>query len=415
VIGSDSFSDCENLKSVKIPGSVQFIESNAFNYDLNLESVTIEEGVWTIAEGAFYQCPKLKSVTIPNSVTYIGEMAFGYDHADYSADPVKYYKVDGFKIKCYKGSAAEEYAKANSLSYEAFHEHDYTTIEITKEATCGTDGLLTYICSCGESYTATSPATGKHTLVTVSGVEATCNKAGKTEKIYCSVCKKVIAEAQTVPATGKHTVVVDKAVAATYTSTGKTEGSHCSVCNKVLTAQKTVAKLTKTSISKAKASIAKSSYAYTGKAIKPTVTVKYGSTKLKKGTDYTVSYKNNVKTGKATITIKGKGKYTGTVTKTFNIVPKKATLSSVKSTKTKTVKVTWKKDSQATGYQIVYSTNSKFKSAKTVNVTKNSTTSKTISKLTKGKTYYVKVRSYKTVNGKKVYGAYSTVKKVKCK
>jgi hypothetical protein len=80
------------------------------------------------------------------------------------------------------------------------------------------------------------------------------------------------------------------------------------------------------------------------------------------------------------------------------------------------LKVTWKKDSQATGYQIVYATNSKFTSGKkTVTVSKNSTTSKTISKLTKGKSYYVKVRSYKTIDGKKVYGAYSTIKKVNCK
>jgi hypothetical protein len=168
-------------------------------------------------------------------------------------------------------------------------------------------------------------------------------------------------------------------------------------------------------MSKCKATISKSSYAYTGKAVKPTVTVKYGSTKLTKGTDYTVSYKNNTKTGKATITVKGKGKYSGTLTKTFNIVPKKATLSSVTSSKTKNIKVTWKKDTQATGYEIVYATNSKFKSSKTVTVSKNSTVTKTISKLTKGKTYYVKVRSYKTINGKKVYGAYSAVKKVKCK
>jgi hypothetical protein len=63
----------------------------------------------------------------------------------------------------------------------------------------------------------------------------------------------------------------------------------------------------------------------------------------------------------------------------------------------------------------VYSTSSSFKSAKSVTVTKNSTTSKVISKLTAGKKYYVKVRSYKTIDGKKVYGAYSTVKTVTVK
>jgi hypothetical protein len=86
------------------------------------------------------------------------------------------------------------------------------------------------------------------------------------------------------------------------------------------------------------------------------------------------------------------------------------------SPKTKNIKVTWKKDTQATGYQIQYSTSKSFASGnKTVNITKNSTVSKTVSGLTKGKTYYVRVRAYKTIDGKKVYGAYSAVKKIKCK
>ena len=64
-----------------------------------------------------------------------------------------------------------------------------------------------------------------------------------------------------------------------------------------------------------------------------------------------------------------------------------------------------------------YSTSKKFtkKTTKTVTVKGAGKTSKTIKMLKKGKTYYVKVRSYKTVNGVKYYGAYSAVKKVKIK
>ena len=62
-----------------------------------------------------------------------------------------------------------------------------------------------------------------------------------------------------------------------------------------------------------------SNKSYTGKEIKPTPTVKVGTTTLKSGTDYTVAYKNNVKIGTATVTITGKGNYTGTVSKTFKI------------------------------------------------------------------------------------------------
>ncbi len=62
-----------------------------------------------------------------------------------------------------------------------------------------------------------------------------------------------------------------------------------------------------------------SAKAYTGKAITPAVTVKDGATVLKKGTDYTVAYSNNTKVGTATVTITGKGSYSGTLTKTFAI------------------------------------------------------------------------------------------------
>ena len=59
---------------------------------------------------------------------------------------------------------------------------------------------------------------------------------------------------------------------------------------------------------------------YTGKAIKPAVTVKWGSEVLNAKKDYTVSYQNNKEQGKATVTITGKGKYTGSITRTFMIM-----------------------------------------------------------------------------------------------
>lgn len=99
----------------------------------------------------------------------------------------------------------------------------------------------------------------------------------------------------------------------------------------------------------------------------------------------------------------------------ITIAPKKAVISSVKSTKSKTMVVKWKKDTSVTGYQIQYSTNSKFKSAKTVTVAKNKTTFVTIEKLKSKKTYYVRVREYKKVSGKNIYGAWSKVKTTKIK
>jgi thiamine biosynthesis protein ThiC len=78
--------------------------------------------------------------------------------------------------------------------------------------------------------------------------------------------------------------------------------------------------------------------------------------------------------------------------------------------------VTWKKVSDATGYQIQYARNGKFtKSLKTINIKKNTTTSKKIAKLTRGKKYYVRVRAYRKTSKATYYGAWSRTKSVKCK
>lgn len=151
-----------------------------------------------------------------------------------------------------------------------------------------------------------------------------------------------------------------------------------------------------------------SSKAYTGKAIKPSITVKDGDKKLVKGTDYTVSYKNNTKIGTATVIVTGKGKYSGTKELTFNIVPKKTKISIDEVSKSKAV-INWKQSKGADGYEIWCSTNgesytklSTIKSAKTL--------TKTITKLnTQKNVYKFRVRPYSKVNGKTVYGSWSNI------
>lgn len=154
---------------------------------------------------------------------------------------------------------------------------------------------------------------------------------------------------------------------------------------------------------------------YTGKNIKTSITLKNGSKMLKESTDYTITYKNNKNTGKATVIITGKGNYVGTITKTFKIVPKATIISSVKNSSKKSAKVTWKKDTQATGYEVYMSTTKKGKYKKVKTVTSNKTVTYKRTKLTKKKTYYFKVRSYKIIDAKKVYGAYSNIKSVRIK
>ena len=157
-----------------------------------------------------------------------------------------------------------------------------------------------------------------------------------------------------------------------------------------------------------------STKAFTGKTITQNVTVKVGSTVLKNGTDYTVSYSNNKKVGKATVKITGKGKYGGVITKTFTINPAKQEIQKL-TAKSKAFFIDWAQKGSATGYEVQYATNSKFTGAKKVTITNNKTDKTTVSKLSANKKYYVRVRSYTTVNGTKYYGAWSAVKNVTTK
>lgn len=92
-------------------------------------------------------------------------------------------------------------------------------------------------------------------------------------------------------------------------------------------------------------------------------------------------------------------------------IPKSVKLSGI----SKGIKVKYKNVDAASGYQIKYANNKKMKKAKTITVSKNKTVSKKITKLKSKKYYYVKVRSYKTVDGKKVYSSWSKAYKVKTK
>ena len=155
-------------------------------------------------------------------------------------------------------------------------------------------------------------------------------------------------------------------------------------------------------------SLSQYNYTYDGKAKEPLVTVKVGNETLINGIDYTVVYTNNIDVGTATVVITGKGKNRGTVTKTFTIVKKPSVVKKLyqKACSISAITLTWTKVNGAEGYEVYRATSKKGKYTKIASVTK---TSYKNSKLKAGKTYYYKLRAYKTVNNAKVYGDYSTV------
>ena len=207
---------------------------------------------------------------------------------------------------------------------------------------------------------------------------------------------------------------------------------------------------------------------YTGKEIEPDVTVLYDGEVLTEGIDYELKYSNNINSGIAKVKIvpATNGCYEGEIDKEFNIVKLntgesngKETTNRIESTKVeenvkttesttkpnqlvkpienitqstvvkkasatkirkikkqkKSLKIFWKIVKNINGYQIEYSTSSKFKKAKKITIKKAKKTSKTIKKLQAKKKYYVRIRTYIIVNGKKEYSNWSKKKSKKAK
>ena len=156
------------------------------------------------------------------------------------------------------------------------------------------------------------------------------------------------------------------------------------------------------------------SFVYNGEVQQPTVVVKIGKKTLK-ASQYDVTYSKGctaVGTYKVKVTLKGK--YKGSKKVSFKIVPKTTRITKVVSD-VKKITVQWKKQAtQTTGYQVQYAANKTFtKNKKTITIAKKSTVKKAIKNLESGKTYYVRVRTYKLVNGKRIYSAWSAkIKKV---
>ena len=245
--------------------------------------------------------------------------------------------------------------------------HKFGNWTTTKSATCTESGTQIRKCeTCGATESKSLSAKG-HTEVVDKAIPATCTTDGKTEGSHCSVCNTVIKVQTVINATGHKSSgwIVDKTA-----SIGVKGSKHreCTICKKVLETAEIPA-LSRISISKASVTLSTSTYAYDGKAKKPGVTVKLNGKTLKNGTDYTVSYSNNIKVGTAKVTITGKGNYTGSVSKTYSIKNnfKKATVSGISTkaftgkniTQSITVKYNGKTLKNGTDYTVSYSNNKK--------------------------------------------------------
>ena len=348
-----------------------------------------------------------------------------------------------------EGTKTKTCTKCNAIVTEKLPAKGHTAVtDKGYPATCTTagktDGSHCSVCNTVIKVQTVINATGHKSSGWIVDKAASIGVKGSKHK-ECTVCKKVLETAE-IPALSR--ISISKASVTLSTSTyaydGKTKTPSVTVKVNGKTLKKdtdyTVSYSNNTKVGTATVKITgKGNYtgsvsktysikndfkkatvsgistkAFTGKNITQSITVKYNGKTLKKGTDYTVSYSNNKNIGTATVKIAGKGSYTGTITKTFKINPAKQEIQKL-TAKSKAFFVDWAQKGSATGYEIQYATNSKFTSAKKVTITNNKTDTKTISKLSGKKKYYVRVRSYTTVKGTKYYGAWSASKCVTTK
>ena len=396
----------KSLKSVTVTGS-NSIAAYAFYGCNSLSRVNIFGNVSIIGASAFRSCPGLRYVTIPKTCKKIEAYAF-----DNCVNLEAIYFMGAVKPTINSGNDMLKDCNGwYSNSCFGTRYHTYTNNCDTSCNVCKATRTITHTYSnncdkscnvCGKTRTV-----GAHKYS--NSCDTTCNYCNAKRTIKhtysnncdtsCNVCKAT----RTITHAYKTTTTK-----ATLTKNGSVV-KKCTVCGKV--ASNTAIKYVKTF------KLSTTTYTYNGKAKTPSVTVKDSAGKtLKKNIDYTVSYASGRKNvGTYKVTIKMIGKYSGTKTLTFKINPTKTTVSKLSAGKKSITVAVAKKSTQVTGYQIQYSTSKKFTKAKIKTISSYKKTKYALKSLSAKKTYYIRVRTYKTVGKTRYYSGWSTYKYVKTK
>lgn len=300
--------------------------------------------------------------------------------------------------------------KPQEITVEFADEHTWEEWKTVTPATYDAAGEETRTCSvCGavERRELAQLICDHEAKRLITDKKATCTAAGSGHYV-CDTCGKTVQTNVSIAAKG-HTWSAWTVTVKPTTSRAGEESRTCSVCKKAEKRQ-----VSKLSQKKYKITYKLNKGKNNKKNPKTYTSAKKVVLKkpTRKGYAFKGWYTNSNYTKKITSIKKGSKKNYTLYAKWSKVKVKKATGLKVTNTKGKNLVVKYSKVSGAKGYQITYATNSKFtKGKKVVNTTKRT---KTIQKLKKGKTYYVRVRAYKKDStGRKVYGKYSTVKKIK--
>lgn len=363
--------------------------ANDFYIGPHVKTVTFEDGVTSVGTYALTTnglggktTSNIESVTICSSITSIGESAFNRN----SVKNIYIYSENvtfgnnaiysGTTIFGYSGSTAETYAKKNGNTFVAMCQTHTENIKNAKDATCTENGYtgekVCSVCGAVTEYGHTTAAL-HHDYQLMNQKDATCTESGYSGDSICSRCNDVESEGTVIDKLD-HKWETEYRIDKEPTCMEKGSKSiHCANC----------------SATKDWVEIDATGHKYTHVIQKAQIG--------KAGREYdkctTCGSQKNEKTIKA-------------------LTPQKTTLKKLKAGK-KTFTVSWTKKAYS-GYQIRYSLKSSMKSATYKNVSASKTSLK-VKKLKTRKKYYVQIRTYKTVDGKKCYSTWSSAKKVKTK
>ena len=316
VLKSYVFAGCPNLENVELSQNLEKFELYAFGGALKLKNITIPKTVKEIGYGAFKQCQSFTNIVLPEGVSKIDYFAFDQCTSLENLEiPGSVTEINSYSVPSTTNIICGKYTEAMNFAKEK-----------------GNPYTIKYIWVPGLKFELSSSNSFIYT-----GYE-----------ILPGYVKSIISDDYkdcTIEYKDNINVGTGKIVLKGNGTTSKGE--------KILTFD-----IKPRNINDNGFQFTINEAFYTGYNIRQEISIKYGQFSLKEGKDYVVGYENNLNIGTAQIIVTGIGNYTGTITKTFNIVghpvtnPNIISLSSVKNVATKSAKITWKKDSNVDGYVI---------------------------------------------------------------